>query len=64
LKPTFPFQRLKNLAKSRRIEERKNEEERLKALGLATFPHFTPLVSANANHLLYGGNLDNFITVP
>lgn len=36
LNPPFPFQRLKNLAKSRRIEERKNEEKRLQTLEAAT----------------------------
>ena len=41
LKPSFSFQRLKNLAKSRRIEERKDEEKRLKTLDAATFTYIT-----------------------
>ena len=43
LNPPFAFQRLKNLARSRRIEERKGEEQRLKALELLTFPSATSL---------------------
>ena len=37
LNPPFAFQRLKNLSKSRRIEERKEEEKRLSRLELSTF---------------------------
>ena len=59
LKPPFAFQRLKNLAKSRRIKERKNEEERLKTLELATFPFVTSLESAHSftHQLSYEGML-------
>lgn len=34
----FPFQCLKNLSKSRRIEDRKSEEKRLQWLEAITFP--------------------------
>lgn len=51
LNPPFSFQRLKNLAKSRRIEERKNEEERLKSLESITFPRITSVISAFTNQL-------------
>ena len=37
LSPPFPFQRLKNLAKSRRMDERKNEEKHLYSLETITF---------------------------
>ena len=58
LNPPFPFQRLKNLARSRRLDERKAEEERLKTLELATFPSLTPLSAHpssdhDGNSLLY-----------
>ena len=46
LNPPFPFQRLKNLAKSRRIAERKDEEKCLKTLELTKFPFVTSLLSA------------------
>ena len=45
LNPPFPFQRLKNLAKSQRIAERKDEEKHLKTLELTTFPFVTSLLS-------------------
>ena len=51
LNPPFSFQHLKNLAKSRRIEERKNEEERLKTLESNTFPLVTSFVSAVTHNL-------------
>jgi len=37
LNPPFPFQCLKNLSRSRRTEERKNEEERLHHVEINTF---------------------------
>ncbi len=38
LSPPFPFQRLRNLSKSRRMEERKQEEMRLASLQATTLP--------------------------
>ena len=47
LNPPFAFQRLKNLSRSRRIDERKDEEIRLSTLELSTFPFVSSLVSAH-----------------
>ena len=64
LKPPFSFQRLKNLAKSRRIEERKDEEKRLKTIEAGTFTLVTSQLPAMPfNNLLSSeGMLSQFIT--
>ena len=45
LNPPFPFQRLRNLSKSRRTEERKNEQKRLQRLETITFPSLASAVT-------------------
>ena len=43
LSPPFPYQRLKSLSRSKRMEERKCEEERLSSLQASTLPTHLPL---------------------
>ena len=63
LKPTFSFQRLKNLAKSRRIEERKHEEKHLRTMEATTFTFITSQLPAIpfVNQLSSEGMLSQFI---
>ena len=50
LNPPFAFQHLRNLARSRRIEEHKAEEQCLKALELVTFPSVASLSAHQFTH--------------
>ena len=50
LNPPFTFQHLKNLSRSRRIQERKDEEKQLSVLELSTFPLVSSLSSACPYH--------------
>ena len=63
LKPTFSFQCLKNLAKSRRIEVRKHEEKRLRTMEATTFTFITSQLPAIpfVNQLSSEGMLSQFI---
>ena len=56
LSPPFPFQRLRNLSKSRRVEERKREEKRLEdleAITLSSSLAFTYRTPSQGMYVIY-----------